>query len=137
MIRCVMKGNFKYTESWLNQLRKRDLMTTLVRCGDMGIQALSAATPRKTGTTAESWYYDVVVTEHASTIVFKNRNTTEHHYTTKKGEERTSNIPVVVLIQYGHSYNGAFVAGRDFITPTLQPIFDKIAKEAWEEVTAR
>ena len=140
MIRIKKKGDFKHTMSWLNQLRKRDLYSILNKYGKMGVEALSAATPRDTGKTAESWYYDINVTPYASTIVFKNSNVVENVYTTKNGVQKTSYIPVVILIQYGHAKHRGdkvkVVQGRDFINPTIQPIFDKMAEEAWEEVTA-
>ena len=31
--------------------------------------------------------------------------------------------------------NGGWVEGRDYINPAIQPIFDKIAEEAWKGVT--
>ena len=31
--------------------------------------------------------------------------------------------------------NGGWVQGRDYINPAIQPIFDKIANNAWKEVT--
>jgi hypothetical protein len=46
------------------------------------------------------------------------------------------NIPVAVLIQYGHATGtGGIVQGRDFINPALRPIFDQMAADMWKEVT--
>lgn len=55
-------------------------------------------------------------------------------------EQRHSNIqngvPIAIILQYGHgTRNGGWVQGRDYINPAIQPIFDKIANEAWKEVT--
>jgi hypothetical protein len=45
-------------------------------------------------------------------------------------------VPIAVILQYGHATrNGGWVQGRDYINPAIQPIFDKIANEAWKEVT--
>ena len=30
---------------------------------------------------------------------------------------------------------GGWVQGRDYINPAIQPVFDRIADEAWKEVT--
>ena len=45
-------------------------------------------------------------------------------------------VPIAIILQYGHgTRNGGYVKGRDYINPAIQPIFDKIANEAWKEVT--
>jgi hypothetical protein len=95
----------------------------LDRWGQLGVQALSSATPVDTGTTAASWNYEIHQSKGSTTLVWTNSNT-------NKG------IPIALLIQYGHGTgNGGYVAGRDYINPAIQPVFDQIAKEAWEEVT--
>lgn len=44
-------------------------------------------------------------------------------------------VNIAVIIQYGHGTgNGGYVAGKDYINPTMRPLFDKIADEAWKEV---
>ena len=43
--------------------------------------------------------------------------------------------PIAVILQYGHgTRNGGYVEGVDYINPAMRPIFDEIAKRAWEEV---
>lgn len=45
-------------------------------------------------------------------------------------------VPIAIILQYGHgTRKGGWVQGRDYINPAIQPIFDKIANEAWREVT--
>ena len=45
-------------------------------------------------------------------------------------------IPIAIILQYGHGTGtGGWVQGRDYINPAVQPIFDKIAEQAWKEVT--
>jgi hypothetical protein len=40
------------------------------------------------------------------------------------------------MLEYGHGTgNGGYVVGRNYITPAIQPIFDKIADEIWKGVT--
>ena len=42
---------------------------------------------------------------------------------------------IAILLQYGHgTRNGGWVEGTDYINPAMRPIFDAIAKEAFEEV---
>ena len=44
-------------------------------------------------------------------------------------------LNIAVLLQYGHgTRNGGYVEGRDYINPAIQPVFDRIAEEAWREV---
>ena len=45
-------------------------------------------------------------------------------------------VNIAIILQYGHgTRNGGYVAGRDYINPAIQPIFDKIANDVWKEVT--
>ena len=45
-------------------------------------------------------------------------------------------VPIAIILQYGHGTGtGGWVEGRDYINPAIRPIFDKIADEAWKEVT--
>ena len=45
-------------------------------------------------------------------------------------------VNIAIILQYGHGTNhGGYVQGRDYINPAIRPIFDKIADNAWKEVT--
>ncbi len=123
MISFRHKGDFSKTTRFLQQsrdvLRKRDLD----RFGRAGVQALAAATPVDTGKTAASWYYEITRSKGSTTITFKNSNI-------------QNGVPIAIILQYGHgTRNGGWVQGRDYINPAIQPVFDKIANDAWEEVT--
>ena len=44
-------------------------------------------------------------------------------------------VPIAIILQYGHgTRNGGWVQGRDYINPTIQPIFDEILNDVWKEV---
>jgi hypothetical protein len=119
----TQKGSFKNTEQYLSRLSKSDLFATLNRYGSLGVSALSNATPQRTGLTAESWYYEIVQRKGYYSIRWHNRNVHEGK-------------PIAILIQYGHGTGtGGYVVGRDYIMPAIRPIFDRIANEAWKEVT--
>ena len=82
-----------------------------------------SATPVESGETANSWYYEIEHRDGSATISFKNSNV-------KDG------VPIAIILQYGHATGtGGWVEGRDYINPAIQPIFDKIAENAWREVT--
>ena len=85
--------------------------------------ALAAATPVDSGLTASSWYYVIENKDGTIKINFCNSNI-------------QNGVPIAVILQYGHgTRNGGWVEGRDYINPSVQPIFDKITNEAWREVT--
>ena len=124
MITFQQKGNFKKTFNFLRYLRKFDLKD-LNKYGEEGVAALMAATPVDTGETASSWYYTITEDDSGIQLNFHNSNLGDGW------------APIAVLLQYGHGTGtGGWVEGRDYINPALKPIFDRIAKDAWEEVTS-
>ena len=123
MISFRHKGSFNKTVQYFEKLKSTVNCSYLDKYGKEGVAALSSATPRDTGKTAESWYYEVDVKKDSASITFKNSNI-------------QNGVPIAVILQYGHATkNGGWVEGRDYINPVIQPIFDKIANEAWREVT--
>lgn len=120
-IRC--KGDFSKTINYFKRVREAAKVKVLSRYGQEGVNALASATPIDSGKTANSWYYKVETGSESATITFCNSNI-------NKG------VPIAIILQYGHgTRNGGWVQGRDYINPAIQPIFDKIADEAWKEVT--
>ena len=125
MITFRHKGDFSMTEKFLNRMSLLSFAKKMDKYGKMGVQALQDATPIDTGITAASWYYEIVEEKGSCTIYFMNSNTAPTN----------PNINIALLIQYGHgTRNGGYVLGRDYINPALQPIFDQMAEEAWNEV---
>ena len=44
-------------------------------------------------------------------------------------------VNIAVILDTGHGTGtGGYVQGRNYISPAIQPIFDKIARDAWTEV---
>lgn len=121
-ITITEKGSFSKTETTLRRLKDLNL-SVLDKYGEMGVVALSNATPMKTGQTAASWYYEIESRPGYYSIHWCNRN-------------REYGKPVAILIEYGHgTRNGGYVQGRNFIMPAIRPIFDQMAADAWKEVT--
>ena len=115
MIEFRQKGDFSKLSSFLERAKKPIKSSILDKYGKEGVVALSSATPVDTGLTASLWHYKVEMDKNSSSISFYNDN---------------------IILQYGHgTHNGGYVKGRDYINPAIQPIFDKIANEAWKEVT--
>ena len=123
MITFRQKGDFSKTSKFLSALKNLKPDSVLDKYGKAGVAALASATPVNTGLTANSWYYEIVKENGSTTINFCNSNI-------------QNGVPIAVILQYGHgTRNGGWVQGRDYINPAIQPIFDRIANEAWREVT--
>jgi hypothetical protein len=123
MITFRQKGNFSKLNNFLERVKEVIKIGDLDKFGREGVAALSSATPKDTGNTAGLWYYEINRTKDSVSINFNNSNI-------NKG------VPIAIILQMGHgTRNGGWVEGRDYINPSIQPIFDKIAEKAWEEVT--
>lgn len=117
-------GDWSKTNKFLDFLMKQDIESVLSKYGEMGVNALANATPVDTGLASSQWRYEVHKTFGGYVLSFHNDDI-EHGYN------------VALLIQYGHGLkNGGYVPGRDYINPTLKPIFDSIVEDAWKEVNA-
>ena len=123
MLEITQKGNFNNVTRYLNRLKEGQRYAVLNKYGSLGVAALSNATPIDSGATAAGWYYSIVSRRGYYSIRWHNNNVRD-------------GIPIAVLIQYGHGTGtGGYVQGRDYIMPAVRPIFDRIAAEAWREVT--
>lgn len=123
MINFRHKGDFSKVTAYLERAKKGATIRSLEKYAQEGVVALSSTTPRDTGFTASSWYYEIEQTKDYTRISFCNSNI-------------QNGVPIAIILQYGHgTRNGGWVEGRDYINPAIQPIFDKITSEAWKEVT--
>ena len=123
MIRFRHQGDFSKFTRFLEKAKQTVRIGDLDRYGREGVAALASATPVDSGETANSWYYDIKQGDGSVTITFNN----SHIH---------SGVPIAIILQYGHGTGtGGWVEGRDYINPAIQPIFDKIANDAWREVT--
>ena len=123
MITFRQKGNFSKLNRYFERVKEVVKVGDLDRFGREGVQALSSATPRDTGLTATSWEYSIERSSNRVSITFNNTNI-------------QNGVPIASILQYGHgTRNGGYVQGRDYINPAIQPIFDKMAEDAWKEVT--
>lgn len=112
------------TEAWLHRMANAELFATLEKYGQMGVEALAAATPVESGETAAAWSYEIVSRRGYFSIRWHNSHVEE-------GE------PIAILLQYGHGTGtGGYVHGRDYINPAIRPIFDQIDAEVRKVVTS-
>lgn len=127
------KGDWKKTHKLLQKIVGLDengaeahYVSILNKYGQMGVDALKAATPVDSGLTANSWGYEIRTSREMGyySIIWTNSHV----------EKGWANI--AILLQYGHgTRNGGYVQGRDYINPAMRPIFDEIARKIWEEVS--
>lgn len=124
MLHLSSKGSFDNLEHYLKKSLGDNYMTVLEKYGQIGVQALSASTPVKTGKTASSWSYKIEQKNNQVSVIWTNTNI-------NKG------VNIAIILQYGHgTRNGGYVVGRDYINPAIQPIIDDLADAAWKEVTS-
>lgn len=124
MIKFKQRGSFRNIFNFLRKAPEIEFNRILEAYGRAGVDALASATPLDTGKTADSWSYTIEARKGRSTIYWTNSNV-------------NNGVPIAVILQYGHgTRHGGYVQGQDYINPSIRPIFDAIAREAWREVTS-
>lgn len=123
MISFSLGGSTSKTSNFLKKMQAADLNSALDRLARRGVVALSEATPKDSGLTANSWNYEIENSGGKTTITWTNSHTVD-------------GVNVAIILQYGHGTGtGGYVAGRDYINAAIQPIFDEIADDMWKKVT--
>lgn len=124
MIRIKHKGNFRNTERFFERAVKATPMQILERYGQAGVMALASATPVDSGETAAAWGYEITQNPDGYSIFWTNSHINQ-------------GVNIALILQYGHGTGtGGYVEGIDYINPSLKPVFDQLADEAWKEVTS-
>ena len=117
------RGNWNSLERYLKKASKSTDISRFAKYGEMGLEALRDATPVDSGLTAASWGYSLEVNEGGVRLSWHNSNIVNY-------------VPIAIIVDSGHATkSGGWVEGRHFIDPAIQPVFDKIAKEMWKELT--
>lgn len=119
----VHKGQFDATNRFFKAILDIHDDAIMRKYGQRGVEALASATPTRTGQTAASWSYTVNSTAGGKEIVWSNSNVNDGFH-------------IAVGLQFGHGTGwGGYVTGIDYINPAIQPIFEAMADELWQEVT--
>lgn len=125
----VKTPKFSKTDKFLEKMLEASKLGILNKYGRMGVAALESATPKDTGRTSKSWGYEIVREKGKTSLYFVNTNVVSGYYQSEKG------VNIAVILQFGHgTRGGGYVVGKDYISPAIRPVFDKIAEEAWKEV---
>lgn len=122
MVRLSKTPSFPKTKKWLDRLSMMKFERILSEIGERGVTELSRATPKDTTETASSWSYKISIK--------KDRYRVSWYNSVMAGE-----TPLVILLQYGHgTRRGGYVAGRDFINPAMEPVFNQFIQKIRQEV---
>lgn len=122
MFRLTSKGDFGKTRKFIARMQRGDQYTDLNRYGQMGVEALSRATPVDTGLASQSWAYRIVKDSRGPRIEWYNTDV-------------ENGAKVILLVRYGHATrSGTYIQGRNFISPAAQPVFDQIVNDVWKKV---
>lgn len=123
MITIKQKGDFSNLKNYLEYSKEVVNLVDLDEYGRRGVEALSAATPKNSGSTASSWNYQIERTNNSASLSFYNTN-------------ENNGVPIAIILQYGHATkNGHWIEGIDYINPAIQPIFKEIEEQIWREVS--
>lgn len=124
MIIINKKGDFKKANSYFEKLLEIFHKGILDKYGNLGVEILREATPKETGETANSWYYEISHSATKATVTWYNSHINEGYC-------------IAVLLQYGHGTgSGGYVEGTDYINPAMKKVFEELADEAWKEITS-
>lgn len=129
VITIKQKGDYATLTKYLKKSELIEKNFALRKYAELGVEALKAATPVDSGLTADSWTWDIHETRtRGIAISFKNSNVNYSH----DGKP----VNIAIILQYGHGTGtGGWVEGIDYINPALQPVFEQLAQDLWEEVT--
>ena len=103
-------------KSRLNKMKVDKKFIKLNEFGQMGVDALQAATPVRTGKTANSWYYEIYEEGGTTHLVWYNTNVND-------------GVNVAVIIDTGHAaLDGTWTQGYNYIESAIEPVIEKINK---------
>jgi hypothetical protein len=113
----TQKGDFRKVDLYFKSLKDIEYLPILQKYGQIGVEALSAATPVDTGLAASSWGYRIEHDKGQVRLIWTN-------------DDIEGGMNVVILIDRGHATkDGGWVPGYHFIDETISPIIAQIARE--------
>ena len=108
-------------KSRLNRMKVDKKFIRLNEFGQEGVDRLQAATPVRTGKTANSWYYEISENNGKTNLIWYNTNIND-------------GVNIAVIIDSGHAaLDGSWVQGYNYINSALEPVINKINKYFREE----
>lgn len=113
----TQKGNFEKTDAYFESLMNKDYLSILNKYGQLGVEALMAATPVDTGLAKSSWGYSIETGNGQVKLIWTN-------------DDIEGGMNVVILVDRGHATkSGGWVPGMHFIDEAISPIIAQLARE--------
>lgn len=123
MITVTQKGRFRKLSHYLDRSKNVDVLRIAQFYAEQGLEYLRQATPKDSGKTADSWYYQIEQSDGKTRIIYSNSNI-------------QNGVSVAILLQYGHATGtGGYVEGHDYINPVVEQIFEDVKNNVWREMT--
>ena len=120
------KGDLVKTNNFLKKMKQAAEIRKANEYAQMGLDALMSATPKRTGLTAASWTYKITRGNgHYLSISYENTNI-----------QNGTNIAIILDVGHYSARGHYWIEGRHYIEPAIQPVFDQISKDLWEEIIA-
>lgn len=117
-------GEWNKTMKYLTKVSNLSYEQILNKYGQLGVEMLAEATPKRTGLTAASWSFKIESTGSGEAIVFTNSN-------------ENKGVSIALILELGHgTRNGGYVRGRKYISPAVAKAFDQMVLDLWKEVTS-
>lgn len=114
----------RFNNRMKNRLEKMKIDKKFVKLnefGQEGVDRLQAATPVRTGKTANSWFYEISSENGMTSLIWYNTNIND-------------GVNIAVIIDTGHaSLNGSWTQGYNYIDSAINPVIAKIRKYFREE----
>lgn len=112
---------FGYDKRFNNRMKRRlekmkidPKFVKLNEFGQKGVDALQAATPVRTGKTANSWYYEINESNGVTHLIWYNTNVND-------------GVNIAVIVDTGHaSLDGSWTPGQNYIESAIRPVIDEI-----------
>lgn len=119
------KGDFSRTYGFMERMKHIGGDSFLDEFGRLGVQQLNQYTPKRTGKTAASWYYEIKYGRGVATLTFNNSNV-------------VGGQSIAILIQEGHgTRTGGYTPGRPYLDEALDPVYKELIDKVWKEVTSK
>ena len=114
----------RFNNRMKNRLEKMKVDKKFIKLnefGQEGVDRLQAATPVRTGKTANSWYYEINEENGITSLIWYNTNI-------------NNGVNIAVIIDSGHAtVGGTWFQGYNYIDSAINPVITKIKKYFREE----
>jgi len=122
MIKITQRGDLKKLDKFFKKSIKITKFRNIEEFARDCIERLKEVTPIDSGLTSESWGYIIIPRRNSKIIQINNTNI-------------QNGVNVALILEYGHgTRNGAWIEGKNYISPVIQKIYFDIINNAWKEL---